>query len=51
LHPSNSTDGIHYNENQYATKKNTDREVKGVRRKQEWIRGVTEKGKEGRDDY
>jgi hypothetical protein len=51
LHPSNSTGGIHYNENQYATKKNTDREVKGVRRKQQWIRGVRETDKEWRDYY
>jgi hypothetical protein len=38
-----------------STKKNTEREVKGVRRKQEWIRGMREKdkerGNEGRDYY
>jgi hypothetical protein len=30
-----------------STKKNTDREAKGVRKKQEWIRGVREKDKRG----
>ena len=52
--PSNCTGGIHYNENQYVQQKEY---IQGgekgqiERKKEEWIRGVSEEDKKGRDYY